>query len=88
MGAPRLAWDEIPLRDPFQDTRLIGKTALTTTVWKRLSVGFGFTVRFDQNPAPRPIPSGSPAGSMYSADFPFANRTDTIGELALVYTFI
>ncbi len=74
--------------DPFHDTRLIGKAALTTTVWKRLSVGFGFTVRFDQNPAPRPIPSGSPAGSMYSADFPFANRTDTIGELALVYTFI
>jgi diaminopimelate epimerase len=23
MGAPRLAWDEIPLRDPFQDTRSI-----------------------------------------------------------------
>jgi large conductance mechanosensitive channel len=74
--------------EPFHDTRLIGKAALTTTVWKRLSVGFGFTVRFDQNPAPRPIPSGSPAGSMYSADFPFANRTDTMGELALVYTFI
>ena len=55
---------------------------------QRLSFGFGFTVRFDQNPAPRPIPSGSPAGSMYSADFPFANRTDTLGELTLVYTFI
>jgi diaminopimelate epimerase len=23
MGAPRLRWDEIPLRDPFQDTRSI-----------------------------------------------------------------
>jgi diaminopimelate epimerase len=23
MGAPRLRWDEIPLRDPFQDTRYI-----------------------------------------------------------------
>jgi diaminopimelate epimerase len=23
MGAPRLSWDEIPLRDPFQDTRYI-----------------------------------------------------------------
>ena len=74
--------------DPFHDTRLIGKVTMTTTVWKRLSVGFGFTVRFDQNPAPRPVPSGSPAGSMYSADFPFANRTDTLGELTLVYTFI
>ena len=74
--------------DPFHDTRLIGKATMTTTVWKRLSVAFGFTVRFDQNPAPRPIPSGSPAGSMYSANFPFANRTDTLGELALVYTFI
>jgi large conductance mechanosensitive channel len=74
--------------DPFHDTRLIGKVTLTTTLWKRLSVGFGFTVRYDQNPAPRPIPSGSPAGSMYSADFPFANRTDTLGELTLVYTFI
>lgn len=74
--------------DPFHDTRVIGKVTLTTNLWKRLSVAFGFTVRFDQNPAPRPIPSGSPAGSMYSANFPFANRTDTLGELALVYTFI
>jgi large conductance mechanosensitive channel len=74
--------------EPFHDTRIIGKVNLTTTLWKRLGVGFGFTVRFDQNPAPRPIPSGSPAGSMYSADFPFANRTDTLGELTLIYTFI
>jgi len=74
--------------DPFHDTRVIGKATMTTTVWKRLSVAFGFTVRFDQNPAPRPIPSGSPAGSMYSGNFPFANRTDTLGELVVVYTFI
>jgi diaminopimelate epimerase len=27
MGAPRLRWDEIPLRDPFPDTRVIGLDA-------------------------------------------------------------
>ena len=88
-GAAINAETRTPGVDPLHDTRVVGKATLTTTLWKRLSIALGFTVRFDQNPAPRPVPSGSPAGSMYSAmTFPFANRTDTLGEMALVYTFI
>jgi len=88
-GSAINAQTRTPGVDPLHDTRVVGKATMTTTVWKRLSVALGFTLRFDQNPAPRPVPSGSPAGSMYSATtFPFANRTDTLGELALVYTFI
>ena len=31
---------------------------MTTTVWNGLSVGFGFTVRFDQNPCTATGPVG------------------------------
>ena len=75
--------------DPFHDTRVIGKVGFTTTLRKRLSVGAGVTVRYDQNPAPLPIPSGSPAGAVYAAGFvPFAHHTDFLTELNLVYTFL
>lgn len=74
---------------PFHDTRIIGKVGLTTTLRKRLSVGFGLTVRYDQNPAPLPIPSGSPTGAMFAPNFtPFAEHTDLLSELNLVYTFL
>jgi hypothetical protein len=74
---------------PFKDTRVIGKLGLTTTLLKSLSAAVGFTVRYDQNPAPRPIPPGSPAGSIYPANFtPFANTTDTLTEVTLIYTFL
>jgi len=75
--------------DPFADTRLTGKLGLTTTLWKSLSAGFGFTLRYDQNPAPRPIPSGSPAGASYAPGFqPFADKVDTLTEATLIYTFL
>jgi hypothetical protein len=75
--------------DAFKDTRVVGKLGFTTTFWKALSIGLGFTLRYDQNPAPRPIPSGSPAGSAYAAGFqPFANKTDILGEATLIYTFL
>ena len=74
---------------PFHDTRIIGKIGLTTTLRKRLSIGFGLTVRYDQNPAPIPVPSGSPAGSAFDPTFtPFAEHTDLISEMNLVYTFL
>ena len=48
-----------------------------------------FTLRYDQNPAPLPIPSGSPAGSVFAAGFvPFAEKTDTLTDLSLIYTFL
>ena len=58
----------------FKDTRIVGKLGLTTTVLARLSVGFGFMLRYDQNPPPRPIPSGTPAGAVYA---PGSSRSPT-----------
>ncbi|MFL5306502.1 MAG: DUF481 domain-containing protein [Polyangia bacterium] len=75
--------------DPFHDTRVVGKIGLTTTLRKRLSIGFGFTVRYDQNPAPLPIPSIATSGSSYAATFqPFADKVDTLTEVNLIYTFL
>jgi hypothetical protein len=75
--------------DPFKDTRLVGKLALSTTLRKRLSIAFGFTLRYDQNPAPLPVPSGSPAGAMFDPAFlPFAEKVDTLTEVTLIYTFL
>jgi hypothetical protein len=75
--------------DPFHDTRVVGKVGLTTTLRKRLSIGFGFTVRYDQNPAPLPIPSIAASGSSYATNFqPFADKVDTLTEVNLIYTFL
>jgi hypothetical protein len=79
----------MPGVDPLNDTRVVGKVGLTTTLLKSLSMSFGFTLRYDQNPAPRPVPSGSPAGSSYAPMFqPFAEKVDTLTEATLVYTFL
>ena len=60
----------------------------STTLWKSLSFAFGFTLRYDQNPAPLPIPSGS-MGTMYAPGFqPFAKSVDTLTEATLIYTFL
>jgi len=73
----------------FHDTRVVGKLGVTTTLFGHLSVGLGFTLRYDQNPPPRPIPAGTPAGLMYSSTFrPFSDRADTLTEATLIYTFI
>jgi len=75
--------------DAFKDTRVIGKAALTTNLHKQLSIAFGFTLRYDQNPAPLPVPSGAGPGSAYAAGFqPFADKVDTMTEATLIYTFL
>ncbi len=79
----------MPGVDAFHDTRVVGKLGLTTTVMKRLSVGFGFTLRYDENPAPLPIPSGAMAGAHFADGFvPFAEKVDTLTEINLIYTFL
>jgi hypothetical protein len=72
----------------FKDTRVAGKLGLTTTLYKKLSFGFGFTLLYDQNPAPRPVPS-SAKGAPYAPTFhPFADSFDTLTEATLVFTFL
>jgi hypothetical protein len=68
---------------------VVGKLGLTTTLLARLSVAFGFTLRYDQNPAPRPVPPGTPSNLMYAPSFtPFSDKVDTLAEATLIYTFI
>jgi hypothetical protein len=75
--------------DPLGDTRVVGKLGLTTTLLERLSIGFGVTVRYDQNPALLPVPSGSPAGLGFAPGVQlFAGKVDTLTEATLIYTFL
>jgi len=72
----------------FKDTRLTGKAGLTTTLYKNLSFGFGVTVLYDQNPAPRPLPASAKGTKFADAFHPFADRVDTLTEATLVFTFL
>ncbi len=74
--------------DAFHDTRVNGKIGLTTTLLSKLSIGFAFAVKYDENPAPLPIPSGSPTGATFSGIAPFAEKVDTLTEATLIYTFL
>ncbi|HEY4394506.1 MAG TPA: DUF481 domain-containing protein [Polyangia bacterium] len=79
----------MPGVDAFHDTRLNAKVGLTTTLFAKLSIGFGFTLKYDQNPAPLPIPPGSLAGATFDTGFqPFAEKVDTLTEATLIYTFL
>jgi hypothetical protein len=74
----------------FKDTRINGKVGLSTNLWKSLSFGFGFTLKYDQNPAARPVPKGAPAGTAFPANYvswAYANKVDTLTEATLIYTF-
>jgi len=70
----------------FKDTRVNGKAGLTTTLWKNLSFGFSFALRYDNNPAPVALPSGATA---FAAGFvPFSKRLDTVTEASLILTLL
>jgi hypothetical protein len=72
----------------FDDTRFVGKLGLTTRLWKSLSFGFGFTIRYDQNPALLPTPPAA-KGLMFAPTFnAFASKVDTLTEANLVFTFL
>ena len=67
----------------------MGKLGLTTTLVAKLSVGFGFTLRYDQNPAALPVPSGSPADARFADGLQlFAEKLDTLAEVSVIYTFL
>jgi hypothetical protein len=72
--------------DPFKDTRINAKVGLTTTLYKQLSIGFSFTLKYDQNPAVQPTPPG--AGTATPADTYFVEKVDTLSEVSLIMTFL
>ncbi len=73
---------------PLKDTRLLGKLGLNTKLWRNLSFGFGVTVKYDQNPAPRPLPSAAKGATFAPSFQPFADKIDTLTEATLVLTFL
>jgi hypothetical protein len=79
--------------DAFKDTRVVGKAALTTTVYKALSLAFGLTVKYDQNPAPLPLgpilmgQTIDPDAFASTGHTAFADTTDYQAEVTLIYTF-
>ena len=76
--------------DAFHDTRINGKVGISTNLFKKLALGVSFTIKYDQNPAPRPVPPGSPAGTSYPATYyswEFSEKVDTLTEVNLLYTF-
>ncbi len=84
--------------DAFHDTRINGKLGLSTNLFKKLALGISFTIKYDQNPAPRPVPSvvlgGAPAGTSVSYpvypvyfSWEFADKVDTLTEITLLYSF-
>ncbi len=77
--------------DALHDTRINAKLGISTNLFKKLGIGFGFTLKYDQNPAPRPIPAGVPAGATFPADryvsWAFAEKVDTLTEVTLLYSF-
>jgi hypothetical protein len=86
--------DGKPGVDPFHDTRINGKVGISTNLFKKLALGLTFTIKYDQNPAPRPIPSvvlGAPAGATVSfppgVSWAFADKVDTFTEVTLLYSF-
>jgi len=72
--------------DAFKDIRINGKLGLSTTLYKQLSIGFSFTVKYDQNPAPLPAPAN--AGTATAAGAYFVDKVDTLSEISLIMTFL
>jgi hypothetical protein len=76
--------------DAFHDTRINAKLGISTNLFKKLGLGLSFTLKYDQNPAPRPVPGGAPDGTTFPASYvpwAFADKVDTFTEVTLLYTF-
>jgi len=69
---------------PFRDTRINFKVGLSSTFFKKLSISLSFGVKYDNVPAPLPA-----FKIAYAPGFvPFAEKTDTLTEAALIYSFL
>ena len=73
--------------DVLRDTRINGKVGISTNLFKKLGLGLSFTLKYDQNPAPRPVPAGAPAFPDEYHSWKFADKVDTFTEVTLLYTF-
>jgi hypothetical protein len=73
----------------FKDTRVNAKVGLSTNLWKSLSFGFSFALKYDQNPAPRPIPKAAPADASFNPtdSIAYSDKVDTLTEATFIYTF-
>jgi hypothetical protein len=77
----------------FKDTRVNAKLGLSTNLWKSLSFGFSFAAKYDQNPAPRPVPADAGGAEWPSGTGPnywrlaYSQNWDTLTEASLLYTF-
>jgi hypothetical protein len=69
---------------PLIDTRLTAKAGVATKLWKNFALSVGGTLKYDNNPAPRP-PLSLPFAPGYA---PFADKLDTILEAALIVDFV
>jgi hypothetical protein len=85
----------------MEDTRINYKAAVSTKLWKNVSLGVAFTLKYDNNPALRPAPKGF---AFDDVNFPiqvvtspthwegnharFADKLDTLTELVLIVNFI
>ena len=73
--------------DALRDTRINGKLGISTNLFKKLGIGFSFTLKYDQNPAPRPVPAGATAFPDEYHSWKFADKVDTLTEVTLLYSF-
>ena len=74
-----------PKPGPFEDSRITGKAGLTTALWKDISFGFTFTLKFDNAPAPLAKIGGLPFAPDYH---PLVEKLDTVTEASLIVTFL
>lgn len=70
---------------PFADTRVLGKTGVTTKLWKSISFRFAFTAKYDQAPSPIPPLAGFPFAPGFT---PLAETLDTVTEVTMIVSFI
>jgi hypothetical protein len=69
----------------FKDSRVYGRAALNTRIWKKLAFRIAFTARYDYVPAPLPAFAGTPFAPSF---IPPAQRLDTLTDASLVVSFL
>jgi hypothetical protein len=72
----------------FEDSRVYGRAALTTRLWKKLNFRLAFTARYDNVPAPQ-AKSAILGGLDFAPGFlPASEKLDTITDASLVVNFL